>query len=127
VAFIPTDVFARYVNFQTASNVSLTATTSPGTPIVQAAVNIPIRLTYVVLIGSVTLYNGGSVSVNEVIQVFSGTNYVNVATVTVGPSTYVQVTVNYVFLTPGTTTIGLAAYGGTLTAQVAEMTLLGIG
>jgi hypothetical protein len=89
-------------------------------------VNIPIRLTYVVLIGSVNLYNGGSVSVNEVIQVFSGTNYVDVATVTVGPSTYVQVTVNYVFLTPGTTTIGLAAYGGTLTAS-AEMTLLGIG
>ena len=127
MAFIPTDVFARYVNFQTASGVSLTATASPGTTIVQAAVNIPIRLTYVVLIGSVNLYNSGSASVNEVIQVFNGSNYIDVATVTVGPGAYVQVTVNYVFLSPGTTTIGIAAYGGTLTVQTAEMTLLGIG
>lgn len=62
---------------------------------------------------------------------FVDSNYTNVGVTTVPAGGYAQATVNYVFslsnLTLGGHTIGLAAYGGSLTAQYAELTIIAVG
>jgi len=52
-----------------------------------------------------------------------------VGVTTVPAGGYAQATVNYVFsnLSLGSHTIGLAGYGGSLTAQYAEITVLVVG
>ena len=127
--FIPTSLVVKYLGFNTASNVSLSATSSPGSTIVSLPINVSLNTHYIIVVGSVGLYNSGTASVNETIQVFVDNNYINVGVTTVPASGYAQATVNYVFsnLALGGHTIGLAAYGGTLTAQYAELTIIAVG
>ena len=118
-----------YVGFNTASGVSLSATASPGSTIVSQGVTVSLNTMNVIVIASVSLYNSGTAAVNETLQVFVDSTYTNVATVTVPAGGYAQATVNYVFsnLPLGQHTIGLAAYGGSLTASYAEITVLAVG
>jgi len=127
--YIPTNFVIKNVGFATASGVSLTATSSPGTTITSVTVNTTKDIYAALVIGSVGLYNGGTSAVNETIQVFIDNNYVNAGVTTVAASAYVQATVNYIFtnISPGTHTIGIAGYGGSLTAQYAELTVLLVG
>jgi len=126
---IPTNLVVKYVGFNTASSVSLSATSSPGSTIVSLPAVVSLDTLYVVVIGSVGLYNSGTAAVNETIQVFVDSNYTNVGVTTVPAGGYAQATVNYVFsnLALGSHTIGLAAYGGSLTAQYAELTIIAVG
>ena len=107
----------------------MTATSSPDTTIVSLPAVVSLNTLYVVVVGSVGLYNSGTAAVNETIQVFVDNNYTNVGVTTVPASGYAQATVNYVFsnLALGGHTIGLAAYGGSLTAQYAELTIIAVG
>ena len=127
--YIPTNFVIKNVGFATASGVSLTATSSPGTKITSVTINTTKDIYAVLVIGSVGLYNGGTSAVNETIQVFIDNNYVNAGVTTVAASAYVQATVNYIFtnISPGPHTIGIAGYGGSLTAQYAELTVLLVG
>ena len=127
--FIPSSLNVRYLGFNTASNVSLSATSSPGTTIVSLPVVVSLNTLYVIVIASVGLYNSGSSTVNETLQVFVDSNYINVGVTTVPAGGYAQATVNYVFsnLSLGSHTIGIAAYGGSLTAQYAEIIVLVVG
>ncbi len=128
----PGDYRTLSVMWVTASNVSLTATASPGSIILSQPLNASVLLAkYVILYGSITLYNSNASAVNEVIQVFIGSKYINVHEVTVPAGGYVVVPVQYVLTgnnMPFTgTTVGLAAYGGSLTATYAYMMLSTIG
>jgi len=127
--FIPTSLVVRYLGFNTASGVSLTATSSPGTTIVSLPVYASLNTLYVIVVASVGLYNSGSSAVNETIQVFVDSTYTNVGVTTVPASGYAQATVNYVFsnLSLGSHTVGIAGYGGSLTAEYAEITVLVVG
>jgi len=127
--FIPTSLVVRYLGFNTASGVSLTATSSPGTTIVSQGIYVSLNTLYVIVIASVGLYNSGSSAVNETIQVFVDSSYTNVGVTTVPAGGYAQATVNYVFsnLSLGPHTIGIAGYGGSLTAEYAEITVLVVG
>jgi hypothetical protein len=127
--FLPTSLVVRYIGFSTASSVSLSATSSPGTTIVSLPITVSLNTLDVIAVASVGLYNSGTSDVNETLQVFVDSNYVSVGITTVPAGSYAQATVNYVFsnLAPGGHTIGLAAYGGSLTAQYAEITALVIG
>ena len=127
--FIPTSLVVRYLGFNTASGVSLTATTSPGTTIVSLPVYASLSTLYVIVVASVGLYNGGTAAVNETIQVFVDSNYTNVGVTTVPAGGYAQATINYVFsnLSLGSHTVGIAGYGGSLTAEYAEITVLVVG
>ena len=127
--FIPTSLVVRYLGFNTASGVSLTATSSPGTTIVSQGIYVSLNTLYVIVIASVGLYNSGSSAVNETIQVFVDSTYTNVGVTTVPAGGYAQATVNYVFsnLSLGSHTVGIAGYGGSLTAQYAEITVLVVG
>ena len=60
---------------------------------------------------------------------FVDSNYTDVGITTVPASGYAQATVNYVFsnLSLGSHTVGIAGYGGSLTAQYAEITVLVVG
>ena len=109
-----------YVGFNTASGVSLTATASPGTTIVSQGITVSLNTLNIIIIASVGLYNSGSSAVNETLQVFVDSTYTNVGIVTVPAGGYAQATINYTFsnLTLGQHTVGLAAYGGSLTAAV---------
>ena len=127
--YIPTSLVVRYLGFNTASGVSLSATSSPGTTIVSQGIYVSLNTLYVIVIGSVGLYNSGSSAVNETIQVFVDSNYTNVSITTVPAGGYAAVTVNYVFgnLSLGSHTVGIAGYGGSLTAEYAEITVLVVG
>ena len=127
--FLTTNLIVRYVSFNTASSVSLSATSSPGSTIVSSPAVVDLNTLYVIVVGSVGLYNSGTAAVNETIQVFVDSNYTNVGVTTVPAGGYAQATVNYVFsnLALGGHTIGLAAYGGSLTAQYAELTIIAVG
>jgi hypothetical protein len=127
--FIPTSLVVRYLGFNTASGVSLSATSSPGTTIVSQGIYVSLNTLYVIVVGSVGLYNSGSSAVNETIQVFVDSNYTNVSITTVPAGGYAAVTVNYVFsnLSLGSHTVGIAGYGGSLTAEYAEITVLVVG
>ena len=127
--FFPTTLNVKYIGFNTASSVSLSATSSPGSTIVSLPINVSLNTLYIIVVGSVGLYNSGTAAVNETIQVFVDSNYINVGVTTVPASGYAQATVNYVFsnLALGAHTIGLAAYGGSLTAQYAELTIIAVG
>jgi hypothetical protein len=127
--FLTTNLIVRYVSFNTASSVSLSATSSPGSTIVSSPAVVDLNTLYVIVVGSVGLYNSGTAAVNETIQVFVDSNYTNVGVTTVPAGGYAQATVNYVFsnLALGAHTIGLAAYGGSLTAQYAELTIIAVG
>ena len=129
MTYIPTNFVIKNVGFATASGVSLTATSSPGTKIASVTANTTKDIYAVLVIGSVGLHNGGTSAVNETIQVFIDNNYVNAGVTTVAASAYVQATVNYIFtnISPGPHTIGIAGYGGSLTAQYAELTVLLVG
>jgi len=118
-----------YVGFNTASGVSLSATASPGTTVVSQGVTVSLNTLNIIIIASVGLYNSGSSAVNETLQVFVDSTYTNVGIATVPAGGYAQATVNYVFsnLALGNHTVGLAAYGGSLTAQYAEVTVLVVG
>ena len=127
--FLPTSLVVRYLGFNTASGVSLSATASPGTTIVSLPVVVSLNTLNVIVIASVSLYNSGSSAVNETMQVFVDSTYTNVGITTVPASGYEQATVNYVFsnLSLGSHTIGLAGYGGSLTASYVEITVLVVG
>ena len=127
--YIPTSLVVRYLGFNTASGVSLSATSSPGTTIVSQGIYASLNTLYVIVVASVGLYNSGSSAVNETIQVFVDSTYTNVGIATVPAGGYAQATVNYVFsnLSLGSHTIGLAGYGGSLTAEYAEITVLVVG
>jgi len=127
--FIPTSLVVRYLGFNTASGVSLSATSSPGTTIVSLPVYASLNTLYVIVVASVGLYNSGSSAVNETIQVFVDSTYTNVGVTTVPAGGYAQATVNYVFsnLSLGSHTVGIAGYGGSLTAEYAEITVLVVG
>ena len=127
--FIPTSLIVRYIGFNTASGVSLSATASPGTTIVSLPIVASLNTLDVIVVASVGLYNSGSSAVNETIQVFVDSSYINVGITTVPAGGYAQATVNYVFsnLALGNHTIGIAGYGGSLTAQYAEITVLVMG
>ena len=118
-----------YVGFNTASGVSLTATASPGTTVVSQGITVRLNTLNIIIIASVGLYNSGSSAVNETLQVFVDSTYTNVGIATVPAGGYAQATINYTFsnLTLGNHTVGLAAYGGSLTAQYAEITVLAVG
>jgi len=126
---IPSTLNVKYVGFNMTSGVSLSATASPGTIIVPLSITVSLNTLSVIVIGSVGLYNSGTSAVNETIQVFVDSNYINVGVTTVPAGGYAQATVNYVFsnLSLGSHTIGLAGYGGSLTAQYAEITVLVVG
>ena len=127
--FIPSSLVVRYLGFNTASGVSLSATASPGTTIVSQGIYASLNTLYVIVVASVGLYNSGSSAVNETIQVFVDSTYTNVGVTTVPAGGYAQATVNYVFsnLSLGPHTIGIAGYGGSLTAEYAEITVLVVG
>lgn len=127
--FIPSTLNMRYIGFNTASGVSLSATASPGTTIVSLPVVASLNTLNVIVVASVGLYNSGSSAVNETIQVFVDSNYTSVGITTVPAGGYAQATVNYVFsnLSLGSHTIGIAGYGGSLTAIYAEITVLVVG
>jgi hypothetical protein len=118
-----------YIGFNTASGVSLSATASPGTTVVSQGVIVGLNTLNIIIIASVGLYNSGSSAVNETIQVFVDSTYTNVGIATVPAGGYAQATVSYVFsnLALGSHTVGLAAYGGSLTAEYAEITVLAVG
>ncbi|MDT7870791.1 MAG: hypothetical protein RQ839_11500 [Thermoproteus sp.] len=115
-----------YVGFNTASNVSLTATASPGTTVISSWVATGINTSYIIIIASVNLYNSATSAQTETLQIFVDGNYINVGTVTVPAGGYAQATFNYVVANPlpGQHNIGLAAYGASagLTAEYAAMT-----
>ena len=127
--FIPTSLVVRYLGFNTASGVSLSATSSPGTTIVSQGIYVSLNTLYVIVVASVGLYNSGTSAVNETIQVFVDSNYTNVGVTTVPAGGYAQATINYVFsnLSLGSHTVGIAGYGGSLTAEYAEITVLVVG
>jgi hypothetical protein len=127
--FIPSSLIVKYLGFNTASGVSLSATASPGTIIVSQGIYASLNTLYVIVVGSVGLYNSGSSAVNETIQVFVDSNYTSVGITTVPASGYAQATVNYVFsgLALGSHTVGIAGYGGSLTAEYAEIVVLVVG
>jgi hypothetical protein len=127
--FIPTSLVIRYIGFNTASSVSLSATASPGTTIVSQGIYALLNTLYVIVVASVGLYNSGSSAVNETLQVFVDSTYTNVGIATVPAGGYAQATVNYVFsnLALGSHTVGIAGYGGSLTASYAEITIMVVG
>ena len=127
--FIPTSLVVRYLGFNTASGVSLSATSSPGTTIVSQGIYVSLNTLYVIVVASVGLYNSGTSAVNETIQVFVDSSYTNVGVTTVPAGGYAQATVNYVFsnLSLGSHTVGIAGYGGSLTAEYSEITVLVVG
>jgi hypothetical protein len=125
--FMPQPFAVKYVAFKTAKDVSLTATASPGTTIVSSPVTVNPGMYYVIVAVSVWLYNPGTSTVNETIQVFADSTYTDVGVITVPAGGYAHAMVNYVFsLGRGQHTIGIAGYGGSLTAS-AEMTVLATG
>jgi len=127
--FIPSSLVVRYLGFNTTSGVSLSATASPGTTIVSQDIYVSLNTLYVIVVASVGLYNSGTSAVNETIQVFVDSTYTNVGTTTVPAGGYAQATINYVFsnLSLGSHTVGIAGYGGSLTAEYAEITVLVVG
>ena len=127
--YIPSSLVVRYLGFNTASGVSLSAMASPGTTIVSLPIVASLNTLDVIVVASVGLYNSGSSAVNETIQVFVDSNYTSVGITTVPASGYAQATVNYVYsnLTLGSHTVGLAGYGGSLTAEYAQITVLVVG
>jgi len=127
--FLPSSLNVRFVGFNTASGVSLSATASPGTTIVSLPVVVSLNTLNVIVVASVGLYNSGTSAVNETLQVFVDSTYANVGVATVPAGGYAQATVNYVFsnLSLGSHTVGIAGYGGSLTAEYAEITVLVVG
>jgi hypothetical protein len=116
------------------TGITITASSSPGTVVTTGAVAVSLDTLYALLVGSVSVYNPLSSATTGTIQVFVGSNYMNLGVVTVPAAGYSQATVNYVFSAPqgslplGVNTIGLAIYGVSgLVVNVAEMSVITIG
>jgi hypothetical protein len=116
------------------TGITITASSSPGTVVTTGAVFVGLDTLYVLLVGSVSIYNPLSSATAGTIQVFAGSNYMNLGVVTVPAGGYSQATVNYVFsqlqgmLPLGVNTIGLAIYGVSgLVVKVAEMSVITMG
>jgi hypothetical protein len=132
VMVFPANYRILSVMWTTASGVSLSATASPGTTITSYNVdNTTIFAKYLILHASVTLYNSGSSAVNETIQVFVGSSYTNVHVITVPASGYEVVPIQYVWtwqnMPAPNTSVGLAGYGGSLTASYAYLLMYTVG
>ncbi len=131
-SYFPGNFRVLSVMWATASNVALSATASPGTTVVSYPLDATVfNAKYLILHASATLYNSGTSAVNEVIQVFVGSSYTNVHEVTVPASGYAVVSVQYVWSwqnMPGVnTSIGIAGYGGSLTASYAYELMFTLG
>ncbi len=123
------------VKWINAFGVALTATSSPGSTILSKALSDSdiAFARYIILYGSITLYNPGTSAVNETIQLFINSSYININEVTVPPNSYVLVPLQYVLpwssliLSNATVTVGLAGYGGSLTVPYAYLLMLNVG
>lgn len=116
------------------TGITITASSSPGTVVTTGTVVVGLNTLYALLIGSVSIYNPLSSATTGTIQVFAGSNYMNLGVVTVPAAGYSQATVNYVLSQPqgmlplGVNTIGLAVYGVSgLVVNVAEMSVITMG
>ena len=116
------------------TGITITASSSPGTVVTTGAVVVGLDTLYALLVGSVSIYNPLSSATTGTIQVFAGSTYMNLGTVTVPAAGYSQATVNYVFsqlqgmLPLGVNTIGLAVYGVSgLVVNIAEMSVITMG